>query len=648
MIIPTPRSAAVARLALAMAALALLAGCGGGDKITGPSTGQLQVAISGLPSGTQASVSVSGPNGFSKTLTASNNFAGVVPGTYTVAASAVTVTGGSYTPSPPSQQVAVAASATPTVAGVAYAAPGLPAGSFNLTIDAVELTQSVQTLQGSVPLVQDRDGYLRVFIKANQVNTATPDVRVRVYNGALLQQTYTIPAPGLSVPTATDESALANSWNVSVPKTIFKTGMSLLIDVDPTNAVTEGLKSDNTWPASGTPGVQDVRVLPVLNVTFVPIRQGGLTGDVTAANVAGYADLAQRIHPVPSINTSVHGVYVASHGPLQSDDANGAWTAILNEMDALRTAEGSSRHYYGVVHTSYTSGIAGLGYVGGSEAIGWDVGQRREVFAHEIGHNMDLNHAPCGNASNPDVNFPYPDGSVGKYGVDVDSVKLKQPSSSDIMGYCPNRWISDYSYKKALSFRLGTPDVVSADRQPALLVWGRVDRSGVTLEPAFPVTTVPSLPTESGAYSVEGYDAAGRQLFAMAFAPHLIADGAAGARAFAFAIPETVTRGVQLATLKVHGPEGTALATTAAAYSLSTGDSMARIGTTARGTGRSVSVTWDGRAFPMAMVRDPRTGEVLSFGRGGTAAVESDGRELEVVLSDRVQGHTARIPVAGR
>ncbi len=35
--------------------------------------------------------------------------------------------------------------------------------------------------------------------------------------------------------------------------------------------------------------------------------------------------------------------------------------------------------------------------------------------AHEVGHNLDLRHAPCGGAGGPDPTFPYPDGSIGMW-----------------------------------------------------------------------------------------------------------------------------------------------------------------------------------------------------------------------------------------
>jgi hypothetical protein len=42
----------------------------------------------------------------------------------------------------------------------------------------------------------------------------------------------------------------------------------------------------------------------------------------------------------------------------------------------------------------------------------------------------------------------------------------------------------------------------------------------------------------------------------------------------------------------------------------------------------------------MVMVRDVRTGEVLSFARGGDVVVPADGSEVELVMSDGVRSRS--------
>ncbi len=61
-----------------------------------------------------------------------------------------------------------------------------------------------------------------------------------------------------------------------------------------------------------------------------------------------------------------------------------------------------------------------------------------------------------------------------------------------------------------------------------------------------------------------------------------------------------------------------------------------------------VAVSWDGAAHPMALVRDARTGEILSFARGGSATVWTDRDDLELVLSDGVRSHARLVSVQRR
>ncbi|MCA9769738.1 MAG: hypothetical protein KC485_13045, partial [Gemmatimonadetes bacterium] len=100
---------------------------------SGPTTGGLSVSITGLPGGTNAAVNVTGPGGYAQAVQGSASLTGLVPGSYTVAASAVTSGGTTYQPSPTSQAVTVTAGANGNAA-VAYAAPTPTTGTLNLTV----------------------------------------------------------------------------------------------------------------------------------------------------------------------------------------------------------------------------------------------------------------------------------------------------------------------------------------------------------------------------------------------------------------------------------------------------------------------------------------------------------------------------------
>jgi hypothetical protein len=612
-------------------------------------TGNLTVTINGLGTSRTAAVTVTGP-GYSQPVTATRTLSGLAPGSYTIDAQNVTASCGatSYTASPTSQSATVTANATAN-ASVTYAPPA--GDSLNLCVDGLYLTQSTQNYARTVPLVQSRDAYLRVFVVADRANAAAPVVQVRFYFGAVLQSTITIPPTGLSVPTAVDESSLSFSWDTTVSGALIQPGLRIEAEVDPAGAVAETNETDNVLAAP----VETVLTVPTLNVTFVPVRQrgNGLQGRVSPTNADSFLAMTKKMHPIGAVDVAIHAPYTTlTSRTLEADNGNGAWGTILEEIDVLRITENSPRYFYGVVRVPYLSGVAGVAYVslqnptpgsGALAALGWDhLPSGGGVAAHELAHNWGRNHAPCGGPSGVDPNYPQQDGSTGTYGLDVATRTLQPPTLSDIMGYCDPKWISDYTYRGVFNYLIapGAPQlsVASQTTQPCLLVWGHVQDGELVLEPAFQVNTRPSLPARRGLYSLEARADDGTTLFALSFAPNQIADAPGDRKNFVFAVPLSAAKSARLASLRVagHGRE--------VVSQLQPGIQADSV-EVRRAAGGGVGLRWNPNAHPMVMVRDPDTGEVLSLARGGEVELPTSKTHLDVLLSNGVKSLVKRVRV---
>jgi hypothetical protein len=725
--------------------LLILLGCGGDP--SGPSGGSLSVNIQGLPSGSAASVTVSGPNGYGQSLTISQTFSGLTPGVYTVAASGVIVGSNSYQASPASQTVTVAGG-VPSLASVTYSTPtgnlaitinglgtsgealvtvtgpsyskqvttsqtltGLtpgtytidaqnttafcgsaftvtpttqtvpvtasttatatvsysstPSGSLNLCVDGMYLTQSTQDYAGSVPIVQGRNGLLRIFAVADQPNAVTPTVQVRIYNGATLLQTDIVPAPVgmVGVPQAPDESSLSNSWNYVVPVGMINPGLRVEATVNPSGAITEANTGDNTLG----PVTLNVVNVPAVHVTFIPVLQKGIpagrrfAGNVTTSNKASFLQSTQSMHPISSYDAVVHAPYTTTTlDTLEDDNGNDAWATILNEIDMLRASEVSSRYYYGVVKVSYGSGVAGVAYVSNPSvfpqqvaraALGWDwLPTGGTVVAHELGHNWSRNHAPCGGPTGVDPNYPQSDGTTGGYGYDFSAGVVEQPNSTDIMGYCDPKWISAYTYTAVLNYlTTGSPfvqrGVVSSAIQPCLMVWGHVRNGELVLEPAFQLNTRPSLPLQTGPYSIEGRASDGSRVFGLSFTPSQIADAPGNQQNFVYAVPLSAAQESRLQSLHLSGQGRPAMRASVAAVNGGPAAGQSRAVEVRRVKPGSVSLRWDAQVNPMIMVRDPDTGEVLSLARGGDVELPTAKSQVDLVISDGVKSRIQRMAV---
>lgn len=457
---------------------------------------------------------------------------------------------------------------------------------------AAYLVQAAQSREFPVPLVAGRQALLRVFVSAAESNRERlPAVRASFYLGDTLRYVADIPSKPGPISTDVYEGSLTASVNRVIPGEVVQPGLEMVIDVDPAGALDPDLGVVGRIPNAGRIAV-DVSAMPVLDLTVIPLiwswNPDSSVVDLAeemAANPQGHRLLSDTRSLLP-----VNGVSVTARAPLTLS-SNSSYTALdsvkaIRSVEAMRVMEGGTGHYMGM--------MASFASVGGrAQRPGWSSVSvpNSSVIAHELGHNMNLMHAPCGRStypSNVDPAFPYRDGSIGSWGYDSRGAgNVVSPRTPDLMSYCgPPDGASDYHFTKALNYRLvdegdsGSPMV--AEPTTSLLLWGGVDAGGTPfLDPAFVVDAPPALPDSGGEYMITGSTASGEGLFSLSFAMPELADGD-GSSSFVFALPASPGWEGRLATITLSGPAG--------------------------------SATLDGNTDrPMAILRDPGTGHVRAI-----------------------------------
>ena len=437
-----------------------------------------------------------------------------------------------------------------------------------LSVPAVTVTQAVQNSDGDVPLIAGRAALLRIFATGDLPSFYRPRATASFYLGDELVHWADVALQSESFPTEVDEGRLDMSFNVPIPGGALRPGVELVVEIDREGAVPHAPGSQLRVPAEGRMPL-DVRQLGPLELTVVPVEIASDSApemDVRAWAAGLTIDgeelrLPRAVLPIAEITLLPHDGIVTT-ADLETGEG---WGQLLAEIAFLRTREGSRGYYYGAVAPDPSRRWRGLGIIGFPASVGT---ADTETLTHELGHNMALQHAPCGGTGDADEDYPYENGVTGAWGYDPTTRRLVHPLlHRDVMGYCAPRWVSDYHFARAIGFRehleeaLVAPATASdgtsgrVHQGTTLLLWGRVGDEGVVLDPAFVTDLPPTMPAAPGPYRLEGFGEGGRSLFSLSFSPRPTEFGGG---MFLFAVPfDTAVEG-SLARVELSGPAGSA------------------------------------------------------------------------------------------
>ena len=423
------------------------------------------------------------------------------------------------------------------------------------------LTQATQSLEYPVPLVAGEAALLRVFVTAaREVEATMPPVRATFYRDGAEVHTAEMEGRAKSIPWQVNEGDLSSSANALVPGSVVMPGLEMVVEIDPDQTLDAALGVGARLPPTGRTPL-NVRSVPPFDLTLVPFlwteqpdstiltRTEGLTAE------SDLFRLTRDILPVGDFSLTVHEPVWTSVDP--TSDAN----AVLGpETELIYAMEGASGYYMAIFRREGGSGLKGQAQVPGyvSQSI-----LDANTIAHELGHNLSLDHAPGCGTDFLDPDYPYEDGSIGVWGYDFLSETLVSPGTSDIMTYCDPQWISEYSFAKAMGHRSrsASPRLAAKYSSPprGLLLWGGLNESGeLFLGPAFVVGAPPLPPRLDGPYRLTGEDEEGDEIFTQPFGmPEYGCGGRGGS--FAFILPVGRDWPDRLARIVLSGPEGVSI-----------------------------------------------------------------------------------------
>ena len=309
---------------------------------------------------------------------------------------------------------------------------------------AAYLTQTVQSRDHPVPLVAGDETLLRVFVVSSRERGAhLPPVRATFYRNGASTHVVDIPGKPVPIPQEIREGDLTASANAQIPGWVVQPGLEMVIDVDPAGTLGPDPGVMKRIPESGRLTV-DVRTMPVFELTMIPFLwtsspdssiEGVIEG--MTQDPGGHALLSETRNQLP-----INELDVKAHAPVWSSTNNAH--SLLHHTEMIRVMEGAGGHYMGMMAGQVAGGVSGV-----AKLPGWATFSRVRplTVAHELGHNLNLYHAPCGNPGFVEPSFPGNDGRIGAWGYDFSEPgRLLPPVWPDLMSYCrlSDRWIGEY------------------------------------------------------------------------------------------------------------------------------------------------------------------------------------------------------------
>lgn len=496
--------------------------------------------------------------------------------------------------------------------------------------DKLEITQAIQDLNNSVRLVRDKRTFVRFHVHANS-GTWTDNallVAKRLPNGP---STTLLPLNAnyaIAIRPNPDRGVLNHAFLFELPTGYKQGSVELTAYVNPLDFSGR----ENNYSNNSVKTTANFESVSSVNLVLyrVGYRASGTDYWPSTTHSTQLVDWLRRAYPLSNLNVW-NRTYWAGNGLPSCGSVNSAlWSKKIWDIISFWSGIPTYAHYYGMVDDRggfmrgcamdiphyIASGPTGTG------TWGWDTdGSYGDWYGgHELAHTYGRFHAEyCGAGGGRAYPYvggrisPSTTGNTAIYGFDIGNRAIYGPAWKDVMTYCSNQWLSDFTYEGLMSFFQSNPVRRAAvdmearrylDQTDRILIAGVIDPTTgkVTLDPFFVIPGVGDLEPrdENGQYTIVLKNRDGQELARYPFTP----DEADGGQPLAVGagtedrqqklliITELVPFVAGTAAVDILGPGNQTIATVAANANPPT----VTITTPAGGetiTGTLVTVAWD-------------------------------------------------------
>ena len=416
--------------------------------------------------------------------------------------------------------------------------------SLDLQVEAVELTQAIQCKDNgrckdgdnAVPMISGKATYVRVYVKVTGSSSAVPGVSAVAIAKVGYDQIIGIPLnPTIEAQLVPDRSKFGDTLNFYFPADDLSSSGAIKVIVNPDRLIPEASYANN----ARTVPVNFVQTLPLKIVPiWVYYKWGGHSSYVNQDMPWWMNNYTENILPVGEVywlNLPGSSMKEWNH-ELGPDEAS--WGKLLNAVQDMENKNFlwsylskpvGFAHFFGMFPKGQQNpfnSISGYGDQPGRTLVGLvemyhqNLEDMADNMVHELGHNFDLSHAPC-DVTDADPNYPFPTALLGDIGWDPQGAGGGKVQSlpdgwvtsqiiSDVMSYCQDEWISEYTYRNILDYR-GSAPLERANQELGMLnrvsasqdTWSYLFVSGI-LSDRLELDPLAILDFPSGYHSQEG------------------------------------------------------------------------------------------------------------------------------------------------